>query len=406
MKNNRRAFLSSTLVGLTTLSTTSLPAIITQKGEVNHQRFLSKPWLEISKAAYWHNAAQINKMANGRPILAILKNNAYGIGAVEVAKILNESTFIWGIAVVKDSQALAIRKAGVSKPILLMGDFESNLSKQLLEKNITLSVYSKASLEKIKPIAAMAAKPIKVALYIDTGLGRMGIPYQEAVDLASEVAKIPNIQITQTFSTLTTPRDFAQEQIQRFKAITQTLQQKGISVGTTHLAPSYSMLDLPDDGQNLVRPGILLHGSFPLAKMPFAKKYPLQIPFKLKAPVIRLEKLKAGDTIGFSRFYKVEQDEWIATLPIGWADGYDSGAENGAKVLLDGQLFPVVNVNASHANISLGATTELKVGDVATLIGPDVPAITPEGFGALTKGHNYLQINYKESISKQVHETF
>jgi len=93
-------------------------------------------------------------------------------------------------------------------------------------------------------------------------------------------------------------------------------------------------------------------------------------------------------------------------LPIGWADGYDSGAENGAKVLLGNQLFPVVNVNASHANISLGTTTKVKIGDIATLIGPDAPEITPEGFGKLVKRHNYLQINYKESIPKQVYETF
>ena len=137
-----------------------------------------------------------------------------------------------------------------------------------------------------------------------------------------------------------------------------------------------------------------------------AQTYPLQVPYRLKAPVIRLEKLKKGDTIGFSRFYKVEKDEWIATLPVGWADGYDSGAENGAKVLLGNTLYSVVNVNASHANISLGSKTKVAVGDVATLIGPERPEITPEGFAKLVDGHNYLQINYKESIQKEIHENF
>ena len=126
----------------------------------------------------------------------------------------------------------------------------------------------------------------------------------------------------------------------------------------------------------------------------------------MKAPVIRLEKLNAGDTIGFSRFYKLEKDEWIATLPVGWADGYNSGAENGAMVLLGGKLCRVVNVNASHANISLGSETKVKVGDTVTLISPDYPELTPEGFGKLVKGHNYLQINYKESITKKIYEAF
>ncbi len=363
----------------------------------------SKPWIELSKSAYLHNAAQISRMADGKPVVAVLKNNAYGLGGPEVSKILDQSKDIFGMAVVKDSTALEMRTAGVSKPILLMGDFDMDLADELIEKNITLSVYSKSSLDKILKIGAST---IKVALYIDTGLGRMGIPYREAVEIAEEISKYKQLSIEQTFSTLTTPKDFATEQIARFEDIITKLDQKGISTGLKHLAPSYSLLDLKNSHQEAVRPGILLHGSFPLAHMDQAANFPLKVSYRLKAPVIRLEKLKAGDTIGFSRFYRVEKDEWIATLPIGWADGYYSGAENGALVLLDGKLFPVVNVNASHANISLGAKTKIKVGDVATLIGPDHPEITPEGFGKLVNGHNYLQINYKESIPKKIYENF
>ncbi len=404
MKQDRRQFIHHSLAGLAALSI--YPAAIGGRRSVDRTDFESKPWLEISEAAYLHNATQVSKMAGGKPVLAVLKNNAYGIGDIEVAKILDQSTSISGIAVVKDERALAMREAGVSKPILLMGDFDLELSDALVEHGISLSIYAKSSLEKIERMAASAAKPVKVAFYLDTGLGRMGIPHREAVELAVKTAALENVTITQTFSTLTTPRDFAQEQIRRFEEITRELERRNIPVGIKHLAPSYSFLDLPASRQDAVRPGILLHGSFPLAKMPVAAEYPLQIPFKLKAPVIRLEKLPAGSTIGFSRFYKVEEDEWIATLPIGWADGYDSGAERGAKVLIGDRLYTVVNVNASHANISLGKSTGVKVRDVATLIGPDRPEITPEGFGQLVDGHNYLQINYKESISKRVYESF
>lgn len=366
----------------------------------------SKPWIELSRSAYLHNATQTSKMANGKPVVAVLKNNAYGLGDVQVAKILGRSSHIAAIAVVKDERALAIRKEGISKPILLMGGFDKALANSLVEQEITLSVFSTDSLKKINALSKQSQKAIQVALYIDTGLGRMGIPYQEATKIAKEIAKNDRLSISQTFSTLTTPQDFAKEQIQRFEQICLEMTRKGISTGLKHLAPSSSLLDLPESHQEAVRPGILLHGSFPGAKMQQAEQFPLQVSYRLKAPVIRLEKLKTGDTIGFSRFYKVEQDEWIATLPIGWADGYNSGAENGAMVLLRDKLYRVVNVNASHANISLGAKTKIKVGDIATLIGPERPEITPEGFGKLVKGHNYLQINYKESLSKQVYESF
>ena len=401
MKQNRRQFIQKTAAGLTLAAVG--PMAFGRNEVTVSAEFQSKPWIELSKAAYLHNASQISRMTGGKPVVAVLKNNAYGLGAAQVAPLLDQSDHIFGMAVVKDTSALAIRNAGVSKPILLMGDFDTDLSAELIDKKITLSVYSRASFEKIKRIDR---GPVKVALYIDTGLGRMGIPYQEAVGLAEEINELSGVTIEQTFSTLTTPADFATEQISRFENITRQLDQKGISTGLKHLAPSYSLLDLKKSHQEAVRPGILLHGTFPLVHMDEASKYPLQVPYRLKAPVIRLEKLKAGDTIGFSRFYKVENDEWIATLPIGWADGYYSGAENGALALIGSKLFPVVNVNASHANISLGKKTNVKIGDVATLIGPDRPEITPEGFGKLAEGHNYLQINYKESITKEIHETF
>ncbi|NRB51874.1 MAG: alanine racemase [Saprospiraceae bacterium] len=404
MKQNRRRFIYTSCTGL--ISTLLSPKVLSTDLFHAQMRPDSKPWIELSQSAYLYNAAQISKMANGKPVVAVLKNNAYGLGDVQVAKILSPSAHIAAIAVVKDERALAIRAAGISKSILLMGDFDRALASTLVQQEITLSIFSKDSLKKVSALSQQSKKPIKVALYIDTGLGRMGIPYQEVPKIAQAIAENDRLSISQTFSTLTTPQDFAKEQIQRFEQIIKALDKAGISTGLKHLAPSYSILDLSASHQEAVRPGILLHGSFPGAKMQQAKQFPLQLSYRLKAPVIRLERLKTGDTIGFSRFYKVEKDEWIATLPIGWADGYNSGAENGAKVLLRGQLYPVVNVNASHANIALGAKTTMKVGDIATLIGPEQPEITPEGFGELVKGHNYLQINYKESISKQIYENF
>ncbi|MEM8893032.1 MAG: alanine racemase [Bacteroidota bacterium] len=402
MAQNRRHFIRRTAAGLALLSAS--PMTFSRSLTEQSKPYQSKPWIELSKEAYLHNATQIGRMTNGKPIVAVLKNNAYGVGEVPVAQFLDQSSHVFGMAVVKDEAALAMRTGGVKKPILLMGDFDDALGQALVKEGITLSVHSWDALSKIKALSI--DQKVKIALYIDTGLGRMGIPYQETTKIAQEITKNPNLSIEQTFSTLTSPQDFAKEQIMRFEHITTELDEAGIPTGLKHLAPSYSLIDLPSSHQQAVRPGILLHGSFPSAQMQMAKEYPLKVPYRLKAPVIRLEKLIAGDTIGFSRFYKVEQDEWIATLPIGWADGYDSGAENGALVLLGDQLFPVVNVNASHANISLGAYTSIKVGDAATLIGPERPEITPEGFGQLIKGHNYLQINYKESIPKHTYASF
>jgi len=205
---------------------------------------------------------------------------------------------------------------------------------------------------------------------------------------------------------LTTPKDFATVQIERFRTIVQRLETMGIRVQKGHLAPSQSILELKESHMDIVRPGILLHGSFPIAQMHMQEVFTLQPTFRLRARVIRVEKLLKGETIGFSRFYELKQDQWIATIPIGWADGYHSAAENGAKVLINETLYDVVNVNASHCNVVIGQEKSVSVGDIATHIGPDRPEITPEGFGKLVNGHNYLQINYKESIPKYVYDEF
>lgn len=135
--------------------------------------------------------------------------------------------------------------------------------------------------------------------------------------------------------------------------------------------------------------------------MSLSRPFLLKPTYRLKAKVIRLELLNEGDTIGFSRFYKAPEKQWIATLPIGWADGYSSAAENGAKLLNKGKLFTVVNVNASHCNVVIGTQKQVEVGDVATLIGPDALEI-----GQSIDGNNYLQINYKESIPKYIFDAF
>ncbi len=406
MESRRRTFLKK--LSLSALSL-GMPLSTAWPKSFNLKRDPRKginPWLEISKEAYLHNAAEISKIVKGKPILAVLKNNAYGIGDLEVAKILDNSPHIYGFALVKEKRCIALRDAGVEKPILLMGDFANDLGKALVNADITLSVFSEESIQKIYALQKDSIKKVKVQLYFDTGLGRMGIPYDRPLDWVIGLLKEDNIDITGIFSTLTSSTNFAKEQIERFDSISKKLGQMGIPIENRHIAPSSSLLELRTSHLDMVRPGILLHGSFPLLNMEYENQYTLKPTFKLKAKIIRVERLKKDDTIGFSRFYKVPGDQWIATIPIGWADGYSSAAENGARVLINDKLFNVINVNASHCNVVIGNEKVVEVGDVATMIGPEAPEITPKGFAQLIDGHTYLQINYKESLPKYVTDDF
>ena len=125
-----------------------------------------------------------------------------------------------------------------------------------------------------------------------------------------------------------------------------------------------------------------------------------EVAFRLRARIVRLERLPAGTTLGFSRFYDIDSPTWIATLPTGWGDGYPSAAENGAVVLARGRRFEVVNVNSNHTHVLVGPERVLEVGDLVTLVGPDDEAVTPAGLASRIGSHNYRQIDYKGYLPK------
>ena len=400
----RRGFLEKAVLGalaipatLSALETTALPALVRDIDNID-------PWLELSKSAYTHNARAISAVSGGKPILAVLKNNAYGLGVVEVGTILDAVPEVAGFAVIKSSEALAMRKGGIKKPILLMADFDRREGVDLMEQNITLAAFSSDSTAKISDLAKQVGRKAKVQLYVDTGIGRMGMPYHRTSAWLKSISNNQNLAVEGVFTTLTTPDDFAREQIERFKSVLGNCDSVGIKPGVTHTAPSYTILRLPESHFDMVRPGILIHGSPPGGGE--LTKIDLQPVFRLRARVVRMEQLRKGDTVGFSRFYEAKKPVWVATVPVGWADGYSSAAENGAVVLVNNKLYRVINVNASHCNLEIGEEEEVKIGDVATLIGPDNHEITPQGFANRIDGHNYLQINFKEMLPKFVFESF
>ena len=365
-----------------------------RKVEELHDRV--DPWIELIPAAYLRNAAAIGERSGGRPVIAVLKNNAYGLGVVEVASILDRSTHLWGFAVVQSEDALAMRDAGIRKPILLMARHATSEGEALARAQVTLSAFDDDDPERSSRLAQALGHPVPVHLYIDTGLGRMGRffsrfePWLEALQ--------PSVRIEGAFTMLTSDNEFVPEQLRRFGEVHKALARAGLSKALLHAASSAPLLHHPESRLDAVRPGILLHGSLPGASEDEASLLDVEVAFRLRARVVRLERLPAGTTLGFSRFYPIDTPTWIATLPTGWGDGYPSAAENGAVVVARGRTFQVVDVNSNHTNLLVGPEKELEVGDVVTLMGPEDPAITPAGLAASIGGHNYRQIDLKSYL--------
>ena len=302
-----------------------------------------------------------------RPILAVIKNNGYGAGAVLVARALEPLDGIFGFAVVKLHEAHALRDAAVKKPILLMGPIDDAQIAEAARRRITLMVYTPIAAA-LQRAAQRIGSPVAVHLCVDTGLGRVGVPYQEAPTLATQLAAARGVSIQGVMMTFTEDEQFDREQLRRFNGVINALDSARIVFGTRHAASSYTLFQHPDATLDMVRPGMVLYGIYPEPAFRKSAKFGLTPAIALKTRVAYVKQLRAGDSAGYNRAYRAKAPVWMATLPVGHADGLPRVAAKGGRVRIKGTLYPIVaSVSASHTIVEIGADRRVDIGDEATL---------------------------------------
>jgi len=347
------------------------------------------PWVEVDPAALAHNVGVVSRLTSGRPIMAVLKNNAYGLGLAEASRLLARHAEVMGFAVVKPEDALALREAGVRKPVLLMGMAPDSLVADLVARGVHLSLYLDDDAERL-PRLASNRDPIPAHIYVDTGMSRMGVPYHRALPLLRSIAERRPFRIDGTFMAFTEEPDFDPEQLRRFLELAETARGLGVSPGRLHAASSNGVYHLPEAHLDLVRPGMALFGGYPSRPDEERAKAELVPAARLRCRVVRVERLRPGDTVSYGRDYVAERPTWIATLPAGHVDGYPRGAVGGARILIGERTYPVIGaVSASHIIVELGDERTVSVGDVATLVGPDHPDVHPNEVARASGGSVY-----------------
>ncbi len=339
----------------------------------------SEPWLEIERAALQQNVRAIARLTGGKPILAVAKNNAYGCGCATVGPILDAMPEIWGIAVVRIDEAIALRTAGVKKPVLLMARCEPSELDELLARDVRITPDEALAPEVVR--RAARGRVVGVHMYVDAGMHRMGVPIARAPAMIDVLGKAPNVQIEGVFTELTEDGDFDAEMAKQLRILADAAQLGGIKVGRLHAASSHAVWHIPDAFLDAVRPGLAVYGGY--VSVEARQRGELRAAYRLRAPVVRVLRLDAGEGVSYHRRWKASVATWVATLPVGHVDGYPSGAVKGCDVLIGGRVYPVIGtVSASHTLVALGSETSVKVGDVATLVGPDHPAIHPNEVAA------------------------
>jgi alanine racemase len=386
MKVTRRRFVQASAAALAGPATARAVISATAKADVSEGETRVRsaasgpgfdPWLEVDPAAIRHNVTEISRVAGGRPILAVVKNNAYGLGLETVAPVLDQLDKLAGCAVVTAEAALTLRDAGLRRPILVMGHVSDDTAAALVSHDIQLSPFQAGDGERLAAIARQLETRIPVHLYLDTGLSRLGMPFRKAIPWIEDMAARSELQIQGTFMGFTEVDDYDPVQLQRLELVAREAQALGIDVGLLHAASSHALFYRPDSFLDMVRPGLVLYGAYPAGARD-AGVMDLRPAFGLKAGVVRVERLETGDSVSYDRNYIAERPVWVATLPLGHADGYPRRAVDGCEVLIDGNLYPVIGaVSASHTIVEVGDHKRFEIGAEATLVGSGHPAVHP-----------------------------
>ncbi|HLF20187.1 MAG TPA: alanine racemase, partial [Bacteroidota bacterium] len=351
MKISRRQFVHSTLA-LPALSSWQTPA---QEISVRANSSFD-PWVEVHSKNLEHNISEIGRLVEPRPILAVIKNNGYGLGITNVARILENQRMIHGFAVVKLHEAISLRDSGIRKPILLLGPFDEEELSEAINRNVMPMVYTPFG-PTFDKLATKSGKSTEIHICVDTGIGRVGVPYKDAKALIRDFAARKSVRIAGVMMTFTEDPEFDQEQFSRFQVLCDSLEKEGITLGRKHAVSSFGLFQHRDKFLDMVRPGMAIFGIYPENEFRNAGTLDLRPAVSLKTRVIYVKQLAKGESAGYNRSFIAQDDLWVATLPVGHADGIPRAVTKGARIRIANDLYPVVALSASHCIVNLGTTT-------------------------------------------------
>lgn len=328
-------------------------------------------WAEVDLNAIRYNFDQIRHfVSKGINIMVVVKANAYGHGITEVSKILTKAGVDF-LGVATMDEAVKLRKGGIKKPILVLGSILSGEIGIALENDITLTLCNSELLRELDKATQAKKVKAKVHVKVDTGMGRIGVWHQDAFNFVRRLVNHKTIILDGIYTHLSSAgRDdfFTNYQIESFEELLNRLDRSGIEIPLRHAANSIATVDFKRSHLNMVRPGIIIYGMYP--KKNFTKFLKLKPALSLKTKVVYLKQIPPGRSISYGRTYITDQDTNIATIPIGYADGYGRILSNKAYVLVKGKRARVVGkVTMDQVMIDVGHIRGVKLGDEVVLIG-------------------------------------
>lgn len=348
-----------------------------------------RAWIEIDHAAIRSNLAAIQALAPGAEVIGVVKANAYGHGDVAVAHTLLAAG-VQHLAVATIDEGMRLRRAMIDAPILMLWGVGPAEAQVVADEHLEPVVYDERSVEVLE--AARGTLPIRVHLKIDTGLGRQGIEPEAALALAARIERSPRLALAGTMSHLAVPGEddaYTEVQLLRLARVVDAMRSAGIDPGLVHVSASGGILAGSIGIASAIRPGIALYGMLP--GWAAGRDIGLRPALSLKALPLRIYDLPAGEAIGYGLRFRASRATRIATLGIGYGDGWPRAHANNGWVLVRGQRAPIVGaVSMDGLMVDVGGIAGVTYGDVFVLIGEqDGARITAEDVADERRTINY-----------------
>lgn len=356
-------------------------------------------WAEVDLDAITHNINSIkNRIGDKAKIVAVIKTDGYGHGAVQIARILEPDERIWGYAVATAEEAHALRENGIHKPILILGYTFPYSYERLIQEDVRLTVFMEDVARMLSEKALEIGKVCKIHIKVDTGMSRIGIsPDDAGIAFIKSIQKLKGIEIEGIFTHFATADEAdhskTNHQFQIFKAFTDRVENElGLHIPMKHCANSAGIVELPQMQMDAVRAGIILYGLWPSKEVEKDHIIDLYPVLSLKTKVVYVKTVPQKKEISYGGTFTTFRDTRVATLCIGYGDGYPRSLSNIGHVLIKGQKAPILG-RVCMDQLMVDVTDikgEICVGDTVTLIGRDGDEeITMEELGDLSGRFNY-----------------
>ncbi len=327
--------------------------------------------VSVDLNALAQNVAHVRRLAPRSEVLAIVKANAYGHGAVEVTRALQQlAVHRFGVATVEEG--VALRQGGIHDVILVLGPTMSAQFSDLITHRLTPVLYRAELIQAFADSVPPAAAPYSVHVKIETGMGRLGVRHQEVADLAALPVFRTTLRLEGLMTHLAdadnTDTTHTEKQLAEFQQTLDLLRQRGVSCPLMHVANSAGIINYPRSLYSLVRPGIMLYGYHTLSNAAAAPE--LRPILTWKATIAHLHNIQAGDSVSYNRTFIAARRSRIAILPVGYADGYNRLLSNRGVVLVGGRRVPVVGrICMDMTMVDVTDVPGVQIGQEAILIG-------------------------------------